>query len=119
MELTCMNCLHVFEGSISKDSLGWHSVCPECGSSFDVDVADSLSDTNEMKEYCFNVSFGYGQYANGTYDVIAKNEDEAIGTALREICSKLYNALPDLDIEVSVELAESITINKRSCNQKI
>lgn len=35
---TCMNCYHAFDGSVSLDELGWHSVCPECGSSFDVDV---------------------------------------------------------------------------------
>lgn len=38
MNCTCMSCYHTFEGSISLDELGWHSVCPECGSSFDVDV---------------------------------------------------------------------------------
>lgn len=40
MKLVCMNCSHEFEGSISLDDLGWHSVCPECGSSFDVDVPE-------------------------------------------------------------------------------
>lgn len=39
-ELTCMSCHHVFEGTISFDELGWHSSCPECGASFDVDVPD-------------------------------------------------------------------------------
>ncbi len=38
MELTCANCYHIFNGTISLDNLGWHSVCPECGSSFDVDI---------------------------------------------------------------------------------
>lgn len=38
MELKCLNCGHEFDGSISKDTLGWHSSCPECECSFDVDV---------------------------------------------------------------------------------
>lgn len=40
MKLTCLNCNHEFEGTISLDELGWHSVCPECKSSFDVDVPE-------------------------------------------------------------------------------
>ena len=38
MELTCMSCLHEFEGNISLDELGWHGVCPKCGASFPVEV---------------------------------------------------------------------------------
>lgn len=38
MDLKCMQCGHEFEGSISRDALGWHSICPKCGGSFDVDV---------------------------------------------------------------------------------
>lgn len=38
MNLVCMSCYHEFEGSISYDELGWHSSCPECGCSFDVDL---------------------------------------------------------------------------------
>ncbi len=38
MKLNCLSCGHEFDGSISKDELGWHSVCPECECSFDVDV---------------------------------------------------------------------------------
>ena len=37
MKLECLNCGHKFSGSIELDSLGWHSSCPKCGSSFDVD----------------------------------------------------------------------------------
>ena len=40
MDLKCLQCGHEFEGSISHDELGWHSICPECGGSFDVDVPD-------------------------------------------------------------------------------
>ena len=38
MKLKCLNCGHEFEGCISLDALGWHSLCPECEGSFDVDV---------------------------------------------------------------------------------
>ena len=38
MKLKCLNCGHEFDGSISKDELGWHSSCPKCEGSFDVDV---------------------------------------------------------------------------------
>lgn len=38
MKLNCLNCYHEFDGSITKDNLGWHSSCPECECSFDVDV---------------------------------------------------------------------------------
>lgn len=40
MKLQCLNCHYEFEGDISLDELGWHSVCPECGSSFDADVPE-------------------------------------------------------------------------------
>lgn len=40
MKLKCLNCDHEFESTISYDELGWHSSCPECGGSFDVDVSN-------------------------------------------------------------------------------
>lgn len=40
---TCMNCQKEFEGELSLDTLGWHTVCPFCGASFDVDAPDSRS----------------------------------------------------------------------------
>lgn len=40
MDLKCLCCENEFEGTISKDELGWHSVCDDCGSSFDVDVPE-------------------------------------------------------------------------------
>lgn len=59
-----------------------------------------------MKEYRFKVCFGEGRYANGEYVVTEENEDIATEVALTEICEKLSVALPELDIEVSVELIE-------------
>lgn len=40
MKLKCLHCDHKFDGTISYDKLGWHSSCPECGASFDVDVPE-------------------------------------------------------------------------------
>lgn len=59
-----------------------------------------------MKNYKFKVCFGEGRYANGVYTVKAENEEKATEIALSEICSKLYLVLPDLDIEVTVDLIE-------------
>lgn len=39
-QLTCLSCNHSFSGSMSFDELGWHSSCPECGTSFDVDIPE-------------------------------------------------------------------------------
>ena len=38
MKFICAHCSHEFESSISLDELGWHTSCPKCGASFDVDV---------------------------------------------------------------------------------
>lgn len=59
-----------------------------------------------MREYNFKVCFGEGRWANGVYSVQAEDEDMATDMALTEICQKLYNAFPELDIEVTVELEE-------------
>jgi hypothetical protein len=40
MKLKCLHCDHKFDGTISYDKLGWHSSCPECDASFDVDVPE-------------------------------------------------------------------------------
>ena len=42
MNLICASCLHEYEGSIFKDDMGWHGVCPECGASFPVDFPTGL-----------------------------------------------------------------------------
>lgn len=37
--LTCLNCGHKFElEGASLDSYGWHTDCPACGGSFDIDL---------------------------------------------------------------------------------
>lgn len=45
MKVNCSNCGYEFDGEISKDFLGWHSLCPECGCSFDVDAPDDMANT--------------------------------------------------------------------------
>lgn len=59
-----------------------------------------------MKTYEFKVCFGEGRWANGVYSVQAEDEDMATDMALSEICEKLSAVLPELDIEVTVELNE-------------
>ena len=59
-----------------------------------------------MREYNFKVCFGEGRWANGVYSVQAEDEDMATDMALSEICQKLSDVLPELDIEVTVELKE-------------
>lgn len=41
MQVKCLNCGHEFEAhhkQIVRDDLGWHTSCPQCEGSFDVDV---------------------------------------------------------------------------------
>ena len=59
-----------------------------------------------MREYNFKVCFGEGRWANGVYSVQTEDEDMATDMALSEICQKLSDVLPELDIEVTVELEE-------------
>ena len=39
----CLNCEKEFTlKSASNDNLGWHTTCPECGGSFDIDIENHL-----------------------------------------------------------------------------
>lgn len=58
-----------------------------------------------MKEYNFKVCFNDGRWCSGVISVKGKDEEEATQNALNYVCEKLYQALPELDIEVGVELA--------------
>lgn len=31
MKITCSNCSHFFEGTVTRRNSKWYSVCPECG----------------------------------------------------------------------------------------
>ena len=59
-----------------------------------------------MKEFKFAVTLCDGYIVKGEYTVKATSESEAQEKALTEICDKLYRALPELDLEVSVKLLE-------------
>lgn len=52
MKLSCLQCGHNFEGTLSKDELGWHSCCPKCGASFDADLPDSMAYSDLRKIFC-------------------------------------------------------------------
>lgn len=56
--------------------------------------------------YRLKVAFNNGSYCNGLYEVIATDEDEAIDKTLFEICEKIHTVLPELDIEVEVQVVE-------------
>lgn len=39
MKLTCLNCEHEFDLTNAwNDELGWYTICPNCDSSFDIDI---------------------------------------------------------------------------------
>lgn len=58
----------------------------------------------KLRKFKLRVCFGEGKYAKGFYVVKAFTESEAIDLALTEICKKLHSVLPELDIEVSVQI---------------
>ena len=58
------------------------------------------------KVFHFKVILGDGRCAGGYYTVTAQTAEEATDKALYEIGKELYNALPGLDIEITVELVE-------------
>ena len=74
MKLCCQSCGHEFEGLIFKDDLGFHTVCPICESSFDVDfypnIPMSVSDNlKHIKGYIVDDNgkrFDIEVYANKT-----------------------------------------------------
>lgn len=55
-----------------------------------------------LKQYDFKVSIGDGRYCKGVVSVMAANESGAVEMALNYLGNQLYNALPELDAEVSV-----------------
>lgn len=39
IKIKCLHCEEEFElTGIEKDELGWHTSCPICGGSFDIDI---------------------------------------------------------------------------------
>lgn len=48
LKCKCLHCEHEFEGAASEDSLGWHTLCPKCGCSFDVDIPNPESAADDI-----------------------------------------------------------------------
>ena len=65
MKIKCWNCCHEFEGSLSKDELGWYSYCEECKTSFDVDIEEYIV-PNGIKV----------RFADGKIGIIDGNDNE-------------------------------------------
>lgn len=59
-----------------------------------------------MREYIFAIRLCDGHRCDGTILIMAEKEYMAYDMALDYVCSKLYEALPELDIAVTVELVE-------------
>lgn len=79
MKLNCLNCNHKFEGRIFKYELGWHSICPECGSSFDVDLpegkiimafTDPVDDEEDSYRYFTDDFTGQGIHIYYAFDSV-------------------------------------------------
>ena len=54
----CPHCGHEFTGSISLDNMGWHTSCPMCEQSFDVEVPEgrfvmAFADDESEDRYLF------------------------------------------------------------------
>jgi hypothetical protein len=68
MRHTCLSCWHEFDASISIDELGPHTVCPKCGSSFDVDI--------KGEEFCLSIKSLYDKIGSLKYgEIIPDFED--------------------------------------------
>ena len=54
---TCPHCDIDFEFTgASKDNLGWHTGCPDCGGSFDIDIKDFLVSEGTMVKFDGNTT---------------------------------------------------------------
>lgn len=61
-----------------------------------------------MNKYIFKVKLCDGCYCDGNLSITEENEDLAYDAALDYLCEKLADALPELGIEISVELADVV-----------
>ena len=68
---------------------------------------DDSDDENNTKEKIFQyemkVRLCDGYYCDGSIDVEAKSEQDAIDMVLQDICKRLNETFPDLGIDVTVE----------------
>ena len=63
-----------------------------------------------MNKYIFKVRLCDGCYCDGNISIVEENEELAYDAALDYLCEKLSDALPELGIEISVELVDVIEI---------
>lgn len=54
-------------------------------------------------QYEMKVRLCDGYYCDGSIDVEAKSEQDAIDVVLQDVCKRLNEAFPDLGIDVTVE----------------
>ena len=55
MKVICLQCGHEFElTGVCNDELGWHTTCPKCGGSFDVEMNEEtlMLVIEDAKRYC-------------------------------------------------------------------
>lgn len=89
MKIKCLHCGHLFEGSVSHDDLGWHSLCPKCNQSFDVDLPEgqiimAFADDSNPEKYTENFTDDFtgnnikAYYAFDTPEMFIKKWDEMI-----------------------------------------
>ena len=92
-EYTCPNCGHIFTGSIDLDELGWHTSCPECESSFDVDVPEGRFVIAFVNDECENYHDLFTDEFEG-HDIVSyfavDTEEELIA---------LWDSICDKDVE--------------------
>jgi hypothetical protein len=67
---------------------------------------EDMTKCNDMKDFLFQVYINE-RLCGGVLTVSAKGENEAEQKAMEIVGAKLYEALPELDIEYSVELYEA------------
>ena len=88
MKLKCLNCGHDFYGDVEYDYLGWHSSCPECLNSFDIDTEDMIEVFGHMYKNTDRVE----QFS---FDCINDNNVPA-----KEIIETIYYALANINVTV-------------------
>lgn len=59
-----------------------------------------------MNKYIYRVQLCDGNYCGGNIVVEAETEEKAYEMAINYVCENLAKALPELDIEVAVELED-------------
>ena len=84
MKIECLQCGHEFEfNGASKDDLGWHTTCPKCSGSFDIDIDMVVDDVLEQM----------GKYENGY------GEPQAFISAVKDRCVEIVHEMDGLSDE--------------------